>query len=334
MQRAITRRPPRRRAGLRAALMVAALFAMSGASAAQDAPPASAALELLVLGSGGPGATGRAGAAYSVLLDGKPRILVDAGPGAFVRAGEARLPFADMDIVLLTHLHADHAGGLPGLIKARAVSACGKIAFHVFGPSASKGGQTREGDVDAAFPSTSRFIDLMFGKQGAFSYLRDFSAPVTFKTTDLFTHPKAGAAPLIIVNQDGLVIRAIAGHHRDAPAVIYRIDYKGKSITFSGDIDPLGHAALRSIAKDSQLLVLNAVVLDPPKSPQVLYTLHTAPQDIGRIASDAGVGGLLLSHISPVIDAQREAVTASIRQAYQGPVQFAEDGLRVPLTRP
>src|ERR1700679_516819 len=34
-------------------------------------------LSLLVLGSGGPGATGRAGSGYIVSLDGRPRILVD-----------------------------------------------------------------------------------------------------------------------------------------------------------------------------------------------------------------------------------------------------------------
>ena len=48
-----------------------------------------AGLSLLVLGSGGPGATGRAGAGYIVSLGGRPRILVDAGPGTFARAGEA-----------------------------------------------------------------------------------------------------------------------------------------------------------------------------------------------------------------------------------------------------
>src|SRR5436853_1530738 len=74
----------------------------AGAQPAGD----TAALELVVLGSGGPGATGRAGSCYAVLLDGKPRILVDAGPGSFVRAGEAKLALRQLDIVLLTHLHA------------------------------------------------------------------------------------------------------------------------------------------------------------------------------------------------------------------------------------
>ena len=146
----------------------------------------------------------------------------------------------------------------------------GKITFNVFGPGGSKGGK----DGDAAFPSTQRYIDLMFGEDGAFSYLRDFSAPVTFKATNLFEQSGAGA-PLVIVDKDGLQIRAIAGHHRDAPAVIYRVDYKGGSITFSGDIDPLGHPGLRRIAQGTQLLVFNAVVPDPAVVAGVMTaTLH------------------------------------------------------------
>ena len=45
-------------------------------------------LELLVVGSGGPRAFGRASTCYVVLLDGTPRILVDAGPGAFLEMGK------------------------------------------------------------------------------------------------------------------------------------------------------------------------------------------------------------------------------------------------------
>ena len=42
-------------------------------------------LEVLVLGSGGPRALGRACTSYVVLVDRVPRILVDAGPGAFLQ---------------------------------------------------------------------------------------------------------------------------------------------------------------------------------------------------------------------------------------------------------
>ncbi|HEY8876076.1 MAG TPA: MBL fold metallo-hydrolase, partial [Roseateles sp.] len=135
--------------------------------------------------------------------------------------------------------------------------------------------------------------------------------------------------PRVLLDEDGLRISAMAGHHRDAPAVIYRVDHGGKSLTFSGDIDPAGHAALRRLATDTSLLVVNSVVLDPPDSPSVLYTLHTAPTQTGEIAADAHAGQLLLAHLSPAVDSHREAVQAAIRQRYAGPLTWAEDGLRV-----
>jgi len=111
--------------------------------------------------------------------------------------------------------------------------------------------------------------------------------------------------------------------------VIYRVDYAGKSITFSGDIDAKGLPGLRAIAKGSDLLVFNSVVLDPPGSPAVLYTLHTPPRAIGELARDAGVHNLLLSHISPAVEENQDAVLASIKRSYQGTVRVAADRDRV-----
>ncbi len=277
-------------------------------------------LEIMVLGSGGPGATGRAASCYLVLIDGTPRVLVDAGPGAFVRLGESKLSLSDTDIVLLTHLHVDHTGELPGLFKARAVSSGGPIVYKIWGPAG-----TGKRHQEAHFPSTTRFLDLLFGKDGAFAYLVDFAAPFTIQAHDIPTQIHPHPVPQVIFKESGLIITAIAGHHRDAPAVIYRIDYGGKSVTFSGDIDAQGLAGLRRIAKGSDLLVFNSVVLDPPGSPAVLYTLHTPPQAIGELARDAGVHGLLLSHLSPAVEASHDEVLASIKRNYQGPVNFAAD---------
>ncbi len=300
------------------------LTAFAGQARSEPASPQPPALELAVLGSGGPGATGRAGSCHLVLVDGTPRILVDAGPGCFVRLGETGLPLANVDIQLLTHLHADHAGGLPGLFKARAVETRAPIRFEIFGPV----GQSRNGE-DAYFPSTSQFVNLLFGPQGAFAYLPDFAGQMTFDVKDLPAKPRPGQEPQIIYDKDGLVIRAIPGHHRDAPSIIYRVEHAGKSITFSGDVDAEALGNLAAIAKDTSLLLVNSVVLDPPNAPPILYTLHSPPSAIGRVAKESGAHALVLAHLSPATDLNRHEVETSIRGAYAGPVTFAEDKLRV-----
>jgi ribonuclease BN (tRNA processing enzyme) len=313
--------PAKCRVGVLASLAVVFSVACSAAHAQGSA----ASLELIVLGSGGPGATGRASSCYLVLIGGIPRILVDAGSGAFVRLGEVKLSLDKTDIVLLTHLHIDHAGELPGLFKARALSSPGPIIFNVWGPDGSHG-QHRGG---AYFPSTRRFLHLLFGPDGAFAYLSDFSSPMTIHAHDIPALVTANAAPHVIFKQGDLAISAIAGHHADAPAVIYRIDHAGKSITFSGDIDAAGLADLISIAQGTDLLVFNSVVLDPPASPAVLYSLHTPPRAIGEVAKRARVHRLLLSHLSPATDEMREAVLQSIHQNYSGTVNLSTDGMRV-----
>jgi ribonuclease BN (tRNA processing enzyme) len=304
-----------------AALFAVALWCGGPVAFAQSPAPT---LEVLVLGSGGPGATGRASSCYLLVLNGVARILVDAGPGSFVRLGEAKASLADTDIVLLTHLHIDHAGELPGLFKARALAAAGPIVFNVWGPDGSPLDTT-----GAYFPATKQFLRLMFGPKDDFAYLSDFSAPMTIRAHDIAAALKVNAQPQVVFKQGKLSITSIPGHHGDAPAVIYRIDYAGKSVTFSGDIDASGLPDLATLAKGSDLLVFNSVVLDPPGSPEVLYSLHTPPHAIGVVAEQAGVHQLLLSHLSPATDTMNAAVLASIRQSYAGAVRFAQDGMRI-----
>jgi len=159
--------------------------------------------------------------------------------------------------------------------------------------------------------------------------LRDFAAPITLQAHDIPAEVQLAPVPQAILKENGLLIRAIAGHHGDAPTVIYRIDYAGKSITFSGDIDAKGLPGLRTIAKGTDLLVFNSAVLDPPGSPEILYTLHTPPRAIGELARDAGVRSLLLSHISPAVEENKDAVLESIKRSYQGLVSLAADRARV-----
>ncbi len=305
-----------RRARLAAAWALATL-ALLPSVRAQDVPAPAAApvLELLVLGSGGPGAVGRASSSFVVMLDGKARILVDAGPGSFARAGEGKVALRTLDTVLLTHLHVDHVGELPGLLLGAAVSTGQRLNLRVFGPSAA--GQ---------FPSTSRYMDLNFGPQGAYAYLKDFSAPLKLTTRDVAAQP---VRPQVLLAEGDLKISAIPGHHRDAPAVIYRVDYRGHSVTFSGDIDAQGLPALKQLAQGTDLLVFNSVVLDPPGSPSQLYQLHTPPGAIGQMAEQTHAGRLLLNHLSPAVEQAQDAVLASIRSSYAGPVVFSADLLRI-----
>jgi ribonuclease BN (tRNA processing enzyme) len=278
------------------------------------------ALSLLVLGSGGPRPFGRAASSYIVEVNGTPRILVDAGPGMFLRVGELNLNLEQVDTVLLTHLHIDHTGDLPGFFLARSLTVSGSSTrFNVFGPAAR-----------GAFPSTTRFLSLLFEKGGAWEYQKTFGADEDIRGVDLPTELTSPES--VIVAKDGLRITAVATHHDDCPSVAYRVDYQNESIAFSGDMDASALPNLIHLAKGCSLLVFHCAVLDPPNSPALLYTLHTAPKHIGEAARDAQVKQLLLSHTAPDVESASRSVLQSIHASYKGPVEFAHDKMRVPAT--
>ena len=302
------------------AMMALVLAVFAAAPICLRADSTKTAMEVVVLGSGGPRAFGRAGSSYIVTLAGRPRILVDAGPGAFLRMGQLGLDLTGVDTVLLTHLHIDHSADLAAFFNARALTSDGPITYRVFGP-----------DGAGLFPKTSRFVDLLVGSRGAFEYQKTFGAPETFSVHDLAISLNSPRTK--ILDEDGLVVEEIATHHGDCPSVAYRISYHGVSIVFSGDMDASALPNLVQLARDADLLIFNCAVLDPPGSPSQLYDLHTPPRKIGEAARQSGVKRLLLSHLAPDVEERERAVRNSIRASYAGPVSFASDRLRVRIDK-
>lgn len=311
-----------------AAWLLALLAGCGGA--AGSAPPASAAqcpsrcevvapsspFSLAVLGSGGPHSFGRAGAGYVVFVDGVARVLVDVGPGAFVHLGKMGVDLDRLDIVLLTHLHVDHVGDLAAFVKSRDVASHGPRAFRVFGPPGA-----------GLYPSTSVFVEGLFGEHGAFAYLPSFRNTLDITATNL---PLATEVHEVLV-EGNLKISAVAVDHGDVPAVAYRIELEGRSLVVSGDLAS-NNDNLARLAEGADLLVYDAAVLDPPASPAALYELHTPPRRIGEVARAAHVHALLLSHLPRLDERAREAVLRSVTATFEGNVGFADDCMRLDLT--
>jgi ribonuclease BN (tRNA processing enzyme) len=317
-----------------AALSLFTIFLASAVVIALSAPNASAqqpkarhlvapirpAMELIVLGSGGPRSFGRGETSYIVLIAGVPRVLVDAGSGAFVESGKLNLDLDKMDVVLLTHLHIDHSADLPSVFNARSLSSDDAITFHIFGP-----------DGGGEFPSTTKFLHLLFDRGGIYEYQRGFGVEETIDGKDLAI---ALSTPEKEIVSDGdLHVREISTHHGDCPSVAYRVEFKNESITFAGDMDASALANLEQLAKNTDLLVVHAAILDPPDTPAILLTLHTPPKQLGEAAKIANAKHVLLSHIPPVVEDRQAEVLRSIHVSYAGPVEFAHDGQKVTVAK-
>jgi ribonuclease BN (tRNA processing enzyme) len=281
-----------------------------------DATAQSPALELTILGSGGPRADGRAASGNLVSLDGKPRLLIDAGSGIFTRLGELRVDLTDLETILLTHLHIDHAADVPSVLKARAMISQQPISFRVYGPAAL-----------GAYPATTRFMSLLFDPGGAFAYQKTFGAPEAIAAYDLPT--ALGTPPMELISEGDLKVSAIPTRHGDAPSTAYRVEYKGHTVTFSGDIDPTGLPNLSVLAQDADVLVFNCAVLNPPGSPPDLYSRHTPPSLIGPLARHAHIKRLVLTHIAPLVEKQLPEVLKAVQASYNGLVTVAADKMRI-----
>jgi ribonuclease BN (tRNA processing enzyme) len=102
----------------------------------------------------------------------------------------------------------------------------------------------------------------------------------------------------------------------------YRVDLGGVRIAFSGDTDG-NNGNLELLAAAADVLVAHNAV--PEGAQDVERALHMPPSVIGRIARDAGVKRLILSHRMLRTLGREDETTAAVRQSYAGSVTFAND---------
>jgi ribonuclease BN (tRNA processing enzyme) len=269
---------------------------------------------LLVLGSGGPEMNdGRASSAYIVWVDKKARILVDFGGGASLRFEQSKTNIADIDVILLTHLHIDHTADLPALIKASFFTNRSRD-LPIYGPHGN-----------SVMPSTETFVKRLFENgRGAWQYMGDFldgSAAFALKP-----HTVAfGKKPRRIYRQKGITIDAVSVHHGPIPALAYRVEVQGHAIVFSGDMNGAYHS-LELLAKDADVLVAHNAV--PKGAKGVAAALHMTPDIIGKIAAKAKPQKVILSHRMRRTLGKEHQTLSEIRKYYKRSVKFADDGSR------
>lgn len=293
-------------------------------AAAEQTCGSAAPVQVQVLGSGGPELQDRrASSSYLVWIEGKPRVLVDIGGGAALRFGESGATVSDLDVILFTHLHADHTADLPALIKSSFFEDRTR-RLPIYGPDGNK-----------FMPSTVAFVRTQFDSvRGAYRYLGGFLNPLArggYKLQPQDVRPlsaklKAGRQPgdetVYPFANEKLRASAVPVTHGNIPALAWRITAGGKSMVFTGDTNGRGEQLARLAQGADLLLAHNAV---PEGAGGVERDLHMPPSVIGDMAQKAQVKQLVLSHRMLRTLGQEEQTLAAIRQRYARPVQFAND---------
>ncbi|MEP3051833.1 MAG: MBL fold metallo-hydrolase [Erythrobacter sp.] len=271
---------------------------------------------LQVLGSGGPIAEAdRAGTSYLLWIEGEPRLLIDAGPGSFLRFAQAGGKVSSLDAILLTHLHGDHAGGLAGILNTGGFEGGGQPLL-VYGP-----------DDAERFPATSEFLDRLLSKEGgAFAYLGGYDDGSENKrellVTDITTDQGAGAPVGLDISNDYSVI-AYPVNHAAAPALGYAIEVGDTSFVITGDQNAQSERFANELSGSKPtVLFAHHVINGDPGQPR---GLHRTPAEIGELAGRLEPETLVLTHNMNRSLNRIDDSRAAIRQNFEGPLEIAAD---------
>jgi ribonuclease Z len=261
-------------------------------------------IELFFAGTGGSVPAARRGlSALLVRLDGD-RLLFDCGEGT-QRQLIRSVGLADVDAVFLTHHHADHWLGLPGMLKTFDLRGREK-PLDVFGPPGTERLLGSISGVWGRLGYALRVTDLAAGdaiefggyeveafnvrhRVSAFGYLIcEDERPGRFD---------AARATALGVKPGPDFGRIQAGETVDGvrPADVVDDPRPGRRIVISGDTAPCD--TVRELARGADVLVHEATFLDED-SGRAGETEHSTARQAAEVAAEAQPRLLVLTHLS------------------------------------
>ncbi len=258
-----------------------------------------------ILGSGGPAVNrDRASSSYLLWMGAQARILVDVGGGAFLRFGQAQARLSDLSLIAISHLHPDHVSDLPALLWLS--NQTRKEPLPIAGPSGN--------DVVPSFPA---FLSRLFDqKTGAFQVLGGtLGGTGGGVRLDIGVVDVTKVEPSTVLDRQGVTVTALGIPHGNIPALAYRVQTGNVSIVFSTDQTGTNPRFIE-FARGASVLVMHLATAasDSP--------LHASPAIVGRVARDAGVGRLIVSHIGQF---DLEPAIAEVKRYFPGPLTVGAD---------
>jgi ribonuclease BN (tRNA processing enzyme) len=278
---------------------------------------------VILLGTkGGPsvGKAGRSNPATLLLINDVP-YLVDCGYGASRQLVTAGIALNRLRYIFITHHHSDHNLELGPLLYNAWITG-NPAHIDAYGPP----GLTK---MARDFFSYLKFdIDTRIPDEGR-------PDPRKRLTTHEVTKPG-----IVLVNDEVKVSACLVRHPPITQSYAYRFDTADRSVVISGDTAYAPELA--EFAKDADVLVhevmylpaVEALVKRLPNAQRLrehLLAAHTLPEDVGKIAAQARVKTLVLSHFVPGDDASitDEQWSDGVRKHFNGRVVVGKDLLEI-----
>ncbi|MDQ6831675.1 MAG: MBL fold metallo-hydrolase [Gemmatimonadota bacterium] len=277
---------------------------------------------LVLLGTGGGPRPRRArSASAQVIIANDVVYVVDCGDGVARQLVLAGVSLDKIRHVLITHHHSDHNADYGNLLSL-AWTAGLRTRVHTWGP-----------------PPLARMTTLFF-EMNAYDINTRIADEGRVPLVPLI-HPHELRAGGTVMQDDNLKISSALVHHPPVmPAFAYRFDAADRSIVISGDTTPSDN--LIKLAADADVLVhealyppgMDRLVAKVPNAADLKRSIlshHTTAEDAGRIAQEARVKTLVLSHLIPPDDPEitDEMWIDAARQHFGGRIIVGKDLLEV-----
>ncbi len=285
-------------------------------------------LDVIFLGTGGSVPSARRNTAAVLVRRGGDRLLFDCGEGT-QRQMQRSVGLINLDAIFITHLHADHYLGLPGLVKSYEMQDR-EEPLTIYGPPglrslfASLGRVVGKPGYGLELVELNRAESVDFGAYEVEPF--EVSHRIVANGYALREDPRPGrfdpeAARALGVEpgpefgelQDG---KAVQG--RDGPIEPDQVmgpDRPGRSVVITGDTEPCEETEIA--AEGAELLVHDAS-FSSAEADRAAETGHSTARAAAELAATAGVGMLALVHISSrhfvpdILEEAREAFPETV----------------------
>jgi len=277
---------------------------------------------LILLGTkGGPRVSeDRKNPSTLLLIKGTP-YLVDCGYGASRQLLAAGVPIEKLRYIFITHHHSDHTLEYGALLN-NAWATGSPMRVDAYGPPGLEK-MTRDFFEYLKFDIETRIVDE--------------ARPDLRKLVVAHEFDKPG---VVLQNDDVKVSSCLVRHPPIKQAYAYRFDAKDRSIVISGDTAYSPELAI--FAKGADVLVhevmylpgIEALLKRVPTASRLrehLLAAHTVPEDVGRVAAEAGVKTLVLSHFVPGDDPSitDEQWSEGVRKFFKGKIIVGKDLMEI-----